>query len=84
MCVEKMKKTKKHGWVLQAGNGRFVTMDGFERSDIREADVYSTRERARTGNGDDDMSDIGPLDTDVVRKVELYKNGNAKKIIPGR
>ena len=79
-----MVKIKKHGWILQAENGKFVKSNGIETKQIHLAVVCHTREQARTGNFDPMVK----LDTDVVRKVELhlggYKNGKAKKIISGR
>jgi len=72
----KTKETKKHGWILQAKNGKFVNDVGDNVIQIKSARVFSTRKCARTV--DDHMI---KLDDDVVRKVELYKNGKAKKII---
>ena len=70
---------KKHGWILQADNGKFADDTGGDTCDIAEARVFDTREQARIV--DDFMV---KLDTDVVRKVKLNKKGRAIKIIPGR
>ncbi len=66
----------KHGWVLQAANGRFIIINGInETRIIRNAGVYFIRAAARSAKY---------LSTDIVRKVELTKTGKAKKVIPGR
>ena len=66
----------KHGWILQASNGKFVNDIFAETTVLKDAMVLRTRSEARTGN-----EVLEPLDDDVVRKVSLYKNGKAKKII---
>jgi hypothetical protein len=70
-------KTKTHGWVFEdTENGGFVTEEFDSLADISQAEVFSTRKTARTHSG--------KLDTDIVRKVKIDKNGKAVKIIPGR
>ena len=71
----------KTGWILQEeGKGRFIDSDGAP-CDLEDANVFKTRKIARSETGDDN---IAKLDTDVVRKVKLDKQGKAIKIIPGR
>ena len=72
-------KTKTHGWILQAESGAFVDTCGDDRGNISSARVFTTRKQARTVD-----DDITKFDTDVVRKVEVDKNGKAVKIIKGR
>jgi len=70
---------KRHGWVRQAAlTRRFVMISNHESEALREAVVFSTRKEARGS------ALPRKLNTDIVRKVELYKNGKAKMIIPGR
>ena len=71
---------KKHGWVRQANNtGRYVMSDGRESKTIRKAVVFSTRKEAHMSKTPHLLKGI-----DITHKVELLKNGKAKKVIPGR
>jgi len=70
---------KKHGWILQAVDGRFVNEAGDDVLRIKSARVFSTRRQARTGD-----RYIVKLNDDIVRKVKVDKQGKAVKIIPGR
>ena len=65
---------KKHGWVLQDKDDKFVTEDSGTSECVNDAEVHTTRIYARDYK----------LNTDVVRKVELNTQGKAVKIIPGR
>jgi len=65
---------KKHGWVIQDWSGDYVEGTSVWTPRIKEALVFSTRNRARGFK----------FGGEVVCKVELYKNGKAKKVIPGR
>ena len=68
-------KLKNYGWVLQIEKqGYFLGLYmGIVRS-IRSAAVYSTRKEARNKR----------IKGETVRKVELFKNGRAKKVLPER
>ncbi len=70
-----MKAKKKHGWVLQAGIGKFVKPNFDESRTLGLAKVWPTRNAARKATH---------LIGDMVRKVELTRSGVAKKIIAGR
>ena len=72
---------KKHGWILEDNDGEGFTMANavncnFFTKDISKAGVFSTRNAARTA--------MVKLNSDVVRKVSLDKDGRAIKIIRGR
>jgi len=76
-----MKKT--YGWIIQwddiGDDIGFVNQDGDEYTDcLRDALVFDTRAKARKNS-----KEVGDSD-ETVHKVELFKNGKAKKIIPGR
>lgn len=69
--------SKKHGWVLQdmdETNG-FVQEDG-DVFDLEYAWVFKTRAEARES--------LGKMDSDVVRKVSLDKDGEPIEIVKGR
>jgi len=67
------------GWVIE--DTRTAGKDDPVRfypifSTLKRATVYQTRDEARNA--------VVMGDRDVVRKVELFKNGKPKRIIPGR
>lgn len=67
---------KKHGWIIQEPVDGFVDQDGDGFTEyIQLALIFSTRATARKNS-----HDVGHPD-EVVRKVELTKNGKVKKII---
>jgi len=67
----------KIGWIIQnRWTDQFVENSCATTSDFKEAFVFATRKAAR----EDRFVDAG----EVVHKVELYKNGKAKKILPER
>lgn len=69
-------KIQKRGWVLQGDDGCFVNSDGDGVKQLKNAHLFITRKQAKLGT-----DDFVSLNTDVVRRVSLYKNGKAKKII---
>ena len=69
---------KKHGWIIQWLEEGFVNQDGNAYTKyLCSVLVFDTRAKARCNS-------LGGDSAEVVRKVELFKNGKAKKIIPGR
>jgi len=67
----------KYGWIIEnIVTEKFVKDPNNTTLILREALVFGTRQAAR----DDRYKDEG----EVVRKVELYKNGKVKKILPKR
>ncbi|KKN77871.1 hypothetical protein LCGC14_0356080 [marine sediment metagenome] len=69
---------KKHGWVIEdTDTGKFVGKDLMGNHPVKRAKVFGTRKLVRE-------SDNVLLHIDVIRKVELDKNGVAVKVIPGR
>jgi len=71
---------KKHGWVLfnrlLSKSSPFTTLSGLMSRHIKEAQVFSTRKKAREADT--------KFATDSIRKVKVNKKGQAIKIIPGR
>ena len=67
----------KTGWILQTEYNEFVDEDLDTTDVIEDAEVFSTRKKAREAVASYNMDD-------VVRKVEVDENGIAVKIIPGR
>ena len=70
---------KKYGWIIQDWENGFIDRHKNDYTDqLGDAGVFSTRAEARKN-----IKKCGNID-ETVRKVELFKNGKAKKIIPGR
>ena len=74
---------KEHGWVLEMYKSDPDFSGFYQRLEVswdyagplKTAEVYPTRAKARF---DSEYSD------EVVRKVELDRNGDAVRVIPGR
>lgn len=72
-----LSKKVRIGWILHIPiDNWYVKSSDKITQRIKEALVFVTREKAREYRWEDNM--------EIVRKVELFKNGKAKKIIRGR
>lgn len=70
---------KTYGWILvikrMLRGNRFATFEhGSNVDSINKAQVWKVRQDAQ----------VAKFSDETIRKVELFKNGKAKKIIPGR